>query len=84
MKSDDKPDDKSRSSYMLILDGNGLDEADREAAAALLNTLKLRAARKDVSLSYYLEAMSTFTEGDESAVDRRVDEMRRIDERFPV
>jgi hypothetical protein len=63
-----------------ILDALDPDNNVNEVMAAL-NTLK--AASKGLWLSDYIETMFT-NDGDESAVDRRVDEQRRIDKSCPI
>jgi len=57
---------------------DGLSTDDLEEVAALVNRLKWGAARKKVSLATYIDAI------DESAVDRRIDEMRREEKNFPI
>jgi len=58
------------------------DPLDRDELASLLITLKRKADNKNASLSNYIEAMLNVL--DDSAVGRRLDEMRRLDENFPI
>ena len=56
------------------------DPLDRDEVASLLITLKRKADNNNASLSNYIEAMLNVL--DDSAVGRRLDEMRRLDEKI--